>query len=236
MAYCMPRISCLPPAPLSPDWGSNTPILTTLPPSEPPLVLPSELLPLPELPPQAAKLRTMATASSRAKRFFILFILLELTEWKSIPRLRNILCGFYLFCKINNTQKEEGDFSAGSLSCPYYTGFMSASKRQMRRWSKNGPMGVHDTKTRVFVILMKPLNGDAFFCALAFAAGEHRKNPPPVRRAQAARLNAAYSLEGASSPKTARKASRSMVSFSKRYLATVSSCSRCWRRMDSQRS
>jgi len=85
----MPSISFLPPEAESPEAGSNTPILITLPPAVPEPPLPASLgLPLlPELPPQAARLRTMASVSSRANSFFILFILLELTEWISIPRL-----------------------------------------------------------------------------------------------------------------------------------------------------
>ena len=98
------------------------PILMTLLPEAPEPEPPSEP---PELPPQAARDKTMASVSSRANSFFILFILLELAEWISIPRLWNILCGFQRFCKMNNTQKERDRFSAFSLKCPHLTGFMS---------------------------------------------------------------------------------------------------------------
>ena len=75
-AYCIPSISCLPPAPESPVAGSNTPIRTTLSPeAASPLWLLSlsELL---ELPPQAVMPKAMDRASSIAKNFFIQFILL----------------------------------------------------------------------------------------------------------------------------------------------------------------
>ena len=61
LAYWMPRTSCLPPAPLSPDCGSNTPILMTL-------------EPLDAQP--ANRHMTITAARSRAMIFFIEFFLL----------------------------------------------------------------------------------------------------------------------------------------------------------------
>ena len=74
MAYCIPSISCLPPAPESPVAGSNTPMRTTFSPLLSPAAEPSSLLPL--SPPQAARLRAMASVRISARNFFISSFLL----------------------------------------------------------------------------------------------------------------------------------------------------------------
>ena len=113
LAYCMPSISCLPPAPESPVEGSNTPMRTTLSPLAVSLVSEEASSPepeSPEVPPQAARLSTMAKVSSSAKSFFILFILLFLGLTGNSRHLGYILRVFSIHCKMNNRQKETVTF------------------------------------------------------------------------------------------------------------------------------
>ena len=77
LAYCIPSISCLPPAPESPVAGSNTPIFTTFSPEAASELLWLSLLASLELSaPQAARLMDIASASMMETNFFIQFILL----------------------------------------------------------------------------------------------------------------------------------------------------------------
>lgn len=81
LAYCMPSISCLPPAPESPVAGSKTPIFTTLSPDAPDAAAEAAAPPAAEpLLPQAARDAVIARVSAKAKTFFILSSSCQCTE------------------------------------------------------------------------------------------------------------------------------------------------------------
>ena len=79
MANCIPSISFLPPEAESPEAGSNTPILTTLSPSEAPEPVGAEPEAEPEPEPeQPARADRSSAAESADARNFFMFILLSI--------------------------------------------------------------------------------------------------------------------------------------------------------------
>ena len=104
LAYCIPNISCLPPAPESPVAGSNTPIFTTFSPEAASELLWLSLLASLELSaPQAARLMDIASASMMETSFFIQFILLA----RSGLLKASALCRWMYFMQIQYRSQEK---------------------------------------------------------------------------------------------------------------------------------
>ena len=104
LAYCIPNISCLPPAPESPVAGSNTPIFTTFSPEAASELLWLSLLASLELSaPQAARLMDIASASMMETNFFIQFILLA----RSGLLKASALCRWMYFMQIQYRSQEK---------------------------------------------------------------------------------------------------------------------------------